>query len=558
MNNIEKTLAGCFIFIIFFLLFLPRLNAYTEDIEAILYDPGVTISMDLKDASLKDILKIFSMQSGLNFIASEAVQDRTLTLYMDKVPLEEAMDKLFKANNLYYELGKDSNVFLVKDWGKVAIDTVTRVFYLKYATVSTSQLESEISSYLAPGTDEGGGLGATSTASSSSSGGDYQSSQSSTGMGGATGGGEGQGSGKAGITMAIEKLLSTAGKIIEDPRTNSLIITDTPNRMVVIADVIASLDIPQPQVMLEVEMLDVNKNTVDKLGLNWASAGSFAMTVISAARMTGFPLGPISHMGEGVTKVTNDDTVGGSSTKYNAGEINFPTNLKWVFDFLKTQTDTKILARPRLMTLANRTAEIQIVTNESIGTVQSVSSGGASITSSATEAERTLTGVSLRVTPQINMESGEITMFLYPRVRNATTSTTFGGGTSSGGAALPTYRDPAERTTKQVVRIKDGETVVLGGLIRRDISETITKLPFLGDIPFLGNFFKHRNKDKDEERELLVFITPHIIKEADLQLAQAQGQTAVVALPAREQAGALGSDRQALINSNLRRFEKKR
>ncbi|MBL7151159.1 MAG: secretin and TonB N-terminal domain-containing protein [Candidatus Omnitrophica bacterium] len=542
MNNMAKFFVTISVFIILFSLFLPRLNAYTQDIETILYDPQVTISMDLKDASLKDILKIFSIQSGLNFIASEAVQDRSITLYLDRVPLEEAMSKIFKANNLSYELGGDSNILIVKDWGKVAIETVTQVFYLKYATVSTSPLEGDINNYMAPSTDETGAFGPLSSSSTGSS---------------ATTEGDSEDKEKdKGITKAIRTLLSKAGNIIEDPRTNSLIITDTPNRMEVIAKVIASLDIPQPQVMLEVEMLDVNKNAVDKLGLNWAAAGSFAMTVISAARMTGFPLGPAGHMGAGLAKVTNDSIVGDSAAKYNAGEINFPTNFKWVFDFLRTQTDTKILARPRLMTLSNRTAEIQIVTNESIGTVQAVSGGGtAAVTTSTTEAERSLTGVSLRVTPQVNAESGEITMFIYPSVRNATTSVTFAGGTSSGGTALPTYKDPAERTTKQVVRIKDGETVILGGLIRREISETITKLPFLGDIPLLGNFFRHKYKDKDEERELLVFITPHIVKDTDLKLAQARNATA---LPEREQAVALGTNRESLINSNLKRFEKKR
>ncbi|MDI6605995.1 MAG: secretin N-terminal domain-containing protein [Candidatus Omnitrophota bacterium] len=549
MKNMAKFFVSISIFVFFSFLFLPPLNAYTQDLEAVLYGPQVTISMDLKNAGLKDILKVFSIQSGLNFIASEAVQERSITLYMDKVPLEEAMNKIFKANNLSYELDRDSNILIVKDWGKTAIETVTRVFYLKYATVSTSPLEKDVTDYLATNVTGTTGITTSTTSSTESTTGTEEEDK--------------------GITKTIRKLLSEIGNVIEDPRTNSLIVTDTPNRMEVIAAVIASLDIPQPQVMLEVEMLDVDKNNVDKLGLNWAAAGSFAMTVVSAARMTGFPLDQISHFGEGVSKVTNDSVVGGSNTKYNAGEINFPSNLKWVFDFLRTQTDTKILARPRLMTLSNRTAEIQITTNESIGTVQSVSGGGTSaVTTSTTEAERSLTGVSLRVTPQVNGESGEITMFIYPSVKNAVSSVTFSGGTSSGGTALPTYKDPAERTTKQVVRIKDGETVILGGLIRRETSETITKLPFLGDIPFVGNLFRHKYKDKDSERELLVFITPHIVKDTALKLAQTGlpvparptggRQAGNLALPEREQAAVLGSNRDSLINSNLKCFEKKK
>jgi len=545
MKIYSRLFVGISVFLFLSCIFLPRLNAYTEDIEAVLYDPEITISMDLQNANLKDVLKIFSIQSGLNFIASEGVQDRKVTLFMDKVPLEDAMNQLFKANNLSYDLDKDANIFIVKDWGKSAIETVTRVFYLKYATVSSSPLEKDITDYLATNTENS--ITSTSSASTSSS----SSSSSSSGSSSDNTSNEEDN----GITQAVKKLLSESGQVIEDPRTNSLIVTDAPNRMQVIAGVIAALDIPQPQIMLEVEMLDVDKNNVDKIGLNWASAGSFAMTVISAARMTGFPLGQVGHMGAGVAKVTNTSLVGGSTTKYNAGEINFPTNLKWVFDFLRTQTDTKILARPRIMTLSNRTAEIQIVTDESIGTVASQSGGGSVTPTSTQEAERAITGVALRVTPQVNGDSGEITMFLYPTVRNAVASTTFVGGTS-GTTALPTYKDPSQRTTKQVVRIKDGDTVILGGLIRRENSETITKLPFLGDIPLMGNFFRHKYKDKDQERELLVFITPHIVKDTDMKLAQAN--SAAAPMPEREQSAAIGGKRDSLINSNLKRFEKKK
>ncbi len=526
--NFCKAVIFGVIYAFFMFLFLPHLNAYNEEIDRILYDPEITISMDLQNASIKDILKIFSIQSGLNFIASEAVRDRTVTLYMDKVPLEEAMNQLFKANNLSYDLDRDANIFIVKDWGKTTIETVTRVFYLKYASVSSSRLEQEKEDYLA-GTE--GGDSTTSESSDSSSDSENGTEEENTG-----------------ITNAVKKLLSSEGQVMEDPRTNSLIVTDTPNRISVITQVIAALDVSVPQVMLEVEMLDVEKNAIDQLGMDWSNAGAFAMTVISAARMTGFPLGQVSHMAGATipTKVTNASTKGGATDKYNVGEINFPNNLAWVFNYLKTLTDTRILARPRIMTLNNETAEIKITSREAIGTVQTASSGGA-LTTETTEAERAETGVLLRVTPQVNLETGEITMLLIPKVANATASSTFTSGDT-------VYLDPEERTTKSLVRVKDGETVILGGLIHKDMMQTVYKVPFLGDIPFLGTLFKYTNKSKDVERELLVFITPHIIKDRDMQLAQA----ANTSLPEREQSTASGASRESLINAHLNRFEKKK
>ena len=217
-----------FSFLFIFSLLLPKLNAYSDDPPMGSGTPP-EISMDFKDADLKDVLKVFSIQSGMNFISSEAVQDRKITLYLDKVPIEQAMDKLFQANNLSYEYYRDSNIFIVKEWGKLEIETQTRVFFLKHAMVSTSSIKQEMQKILT--SSEGLGEGSSS------------------------GGGETTGKWKseeeAGLTSVVKKLLSDIGFIIEDYRTNSLIVTDTPKRLEVIAGVIASLDVPVPQVLLE-------------------------------------------------------------------------------------------------------------------------------------------------------------------------------------------------------------------------------------------------------------------------------------------------------------------
>ncbi|MDD5596017.1 MAG: hypothetical protein PHY94_07250, partial [Candidatus Omnitrophica bacterium] len=145
---------------------LPVLNAYQE---LPIDNPNITISMDFKDASLKDILKLLSIQSGLNFIASEAITDRTMTLYFDKVPLQEAIDNLFKANSLSYEFTPDSNVIIVKDMGKPEIELETRVFNLKYASVSSSHIKEEMQSNLGSSGSSGSSTSGTGTTTSSSS-----------------------------------------------------------------------------------------------------------------------------------------------------------------------------------------------------------------------------------------------------------------------------------------------------------------------------------------------------------------------------------------------------
>lgn len=493
----DRLMISLIIFVFIFYLFLPRSDAKGE---LPFLDTEAVISMDFKDANLKDILKIFSIQAGLNFIASESVQNRKITLYFENVPVEEAMNKIFKANNLSYELEKDSNIFIVKEWGQPEIETVTKVFYLKYATVSSSSLNQEMEDK----------LGICGSGSDTSSGAKESS----------------------GITKAIEKNLSKYGSIIEDSRTNSLIVTDLPSRMPIIAQTIAVLDVPVPQVMLEVEMLDVSKNIVDAMGFEF---GTNPFTLILPGSFRGMQL----FMGD-ITR----RAVGMSNTSSSSGQVTFGHTYAEVLDFLRTQTDAKYLARPRILTLNNQTAEIKITTDESIGI--STTTEATSGTTSAS-VERSETGVLLRITPQINLETGEITMFINPKVSEASQGNSF----TSGGNSYQ-FRDPEERSTKSMIRVKDNETVILGGLIRTELAQTLTKVPFLGDIPILGALFRHKDKTRDRDRELLVFITPRIVKDGNVAFTQARKTT----LPMREQSMTSAFDRQLAINTTLNNFEK--
>lgn len=500
---------------------LKHLNAQSSPV---LGDIERTISMDFQDASLKNILKALSIQAELNFIASEAVQDRTVTLYLDKVPLSEAMNKIFSANNLTYELDPKANIFVVKDWGKMEAETVTQVFYLKYASVSSSSIKEEMSNNLRDSSDFTTGESGSSSSSSES------------------GGGSGGDSGKwkaeedSGITATIKKLLSPTGSVIEDYRTNSLIVTDNPAKMEVIKKVIASLDIPATQVLLEVEMLDVSKNAVDAVGFQFGSSPLTAI-ITGATASTGFPYGSITKL---VDKGLGELSINPEGSTYGMQ-----------LDFLRTQTDTKFLARPKIFTLNNETAEVRIATNESIGVIVTTTSSGGSTGTTTSEAERTQTGVILRVTPQIDVESGQITMFVYPKVAEAIQGNSFINAGDS-----YQFRDPEERSTKSVVRIKDGETVVLGGLIRNEIYANSSKLPFLGDIPIIGMFFRHKGGDgeKNKQRELLVFITPHIIKEkTDTKVSEIKN----LQLPVREQGVPVAANRDGLINAYMNKIGKK-
>lgn len=424
------------------------------------------ISLDFKDASLTDVLKIFSQQSGLNFIASQEVSMLKVNLYLDKVPVEEALEKILKANNLTYEIQPGSDIFIVKPYSDPSKLLQTRVYHLKHATVTASKLNKTID--IKAEDDDGGGQAA------------------------ASGGGSEEKKIDYGIKVALEAIITAAGKVIEDPRTNSIIVTDIASNFPNIEETVARLDVSVPQILIEAEMLDITKDTADKIGVKY---GETPLKFTGGQRDHVYPWDQNALLGKGYTF---------AAAEYRVGTID-ASGLAATLQFLRTQTDTKSLARPKILTLNNETAQIKISTNEAIG-VKTQQTSAQNLATSSVEAERVETGVFLTVTPQVNIQTGEIIMAIIPKVKVAKTGATFSG---------TTFRDPEERGTQSILRLHSGETIIIGGLLRTDSSNTITKLPVLGDIPFIGSVFRHKN-DSVVDRELIIFITPHILNENKL------------------------------------------
>lgn len=406
-----------------------------------------TISMDFKDANLKDILKIFSQQSGLNFIASERIKDRKVTLYLDNVSVEDALDAIIRANRLFYEQAEDSEIFIVKELVMPEVEITTRVYPLNYADAAkTAELLQEL---IERGDD---------------------------------GAGEGEEREERG------GVITRHGSVIADERTNSLIITDIPTQFPIIDKTIAKLDKRVSQVMIETEILEVSLDAIKKLGIEWGGAEGKLLSYTGPVRSTTFPLGSLVKGGE------RDITLGTLSV------AKFPAIMR----MLAREGETRHLARPRILTLNNETAAIKIaIANPAVGTRAVVEEGVVV----AIEAERMDdVGITLEVTPRIT-EDGFISMLIRPEVSEVKP------------AAVPDVFDIHTRSVETSVRVKDGETVVIGGLISTADSEVVRGIPLLSDIPLLGLMFKHRDTKKID-RELIIFITPHIVKD-EVYLAEA-------------------------------------
>ncbi len=434
-----------------------------------------TISMDFEAAALKDVLKIFSQQSGLNFVASQEVESKKVTVFLEDIPVQDALNALMTANGLRYEQKEGSRVFTVhaNDAAAEAGSMETRVFHIKHMRLSGSPIDVGGDNVISDLTN-------TSELSVASSG--------SSGTGGSSTGGSGASSSASasspnasqaqGVDKLVESLLSKNGKVTFDLQSNSLVVTDTPEKLMVIEKVLQKLDVPARQVMLEAYLME-------------GKLASFT----AGSRTTAFPFAEtLFNASKGVK--ASAVTAGSTLTLGTLSAANLTATLH----YLMTQTDSKILARPRVLTLNNQAANIKLVTNAAIANTSTTTTavGTAAVTNNV--AERTQVGITLKMTPQVN-EDESVELFLQPSVTTVAASGFF-----------PTiFLDPTTRSVRTVVRVKNHETLVIGGLIDSDKSLVTRKLPFLGDIPLLGKAFRYE-AGHDVDRELLIFITPHIVE----------------------------------------------
>lgn len=295
----------------------------------------------------------------------------------------------------------------------------------------------------------------------------------------------------------VSKLLTERGKLTIDKRTNMLIITDTQSSLERLKSSLKALDAITPQVLIEAKIIETNLDVANKLGINWNISG-----IASASkRPHTWPYTKVSrskYMTDNIPVV--DGVHDELSDVFTFGTLD-ATSFSLALDIIFSDTNTKILSMPKLTTLNNNTATIEVVTEDPVPKyIYNVETGNWEISGF----DWIKYGVSLEVTPQINQD-GYITLEVKPKVSERLEDRTF---TSAGSTAYIPKLYTQTTTTK--VMIKDGETLAIGGLIRDKLIDKVSKIPLLGDIPILGYFFKHKYKTT-EKRNLLIFITPRIV-----------------------------------------------
>jgi type II secretory pathway component GspD/PulD (secretin) len=465
--------------------------------------------MEFEDVALGDVLKTFSHETGINVIAAAEVGALPVTIYLEDVEVLDALDQILKAGNLTYERPAGSDIYIVKPKVEEPTQTITRVYRLKYARASQSLLAKTAEAF-----------GARTP---------FEATLDEEGAAAGGGGGGVQGT-APGVDSIIRELLTGKGDVVVDGRTNRLIITDVPENFPRLEAALAALDIRTPQIMVGAEVFETTLDKLKDLGFEWGTGTEGTLFQLTPARRTTrFPFSQFfGDQGKGSV----------SDPAITLGTMDSSQAIA-VLQALETDTDTKILARPKVLTLDNESALIRLTSEETIG-FETTSQATTGTTSSTPERETT--GVVLVVTPQVN-ENDYITMLVEPSV----TKTVAAKISPPSGQAQT--RDPKTRSARTLVRIRSGDTLVVGGLIDRSDQESLRQVPILSGIPVIGEAFKNTEINHSAS-ELIVFVTPNILAEpSETQVASA-GQ-APFAIREQEE----GVSRQHLIEEALNRLE---
>jgi type IV pilus assembly protein PilQ len=417
---------------------------------------GEPISVNLKDVDLKDFFRLIHEISGLNVVLDPNVHG-TLTVVLDDVPWDQALDIVLKNNDLAREL--EGNVLRI-----ATVDTLKKEADGRRAQIESETLAVEkvsVTRFLS-----------------------YAKAKD--------------------VIITVKKFLSLRGDVVADDRTNAVIINDIPKTIPTIDRLLTQLDRKTQEVEIEARVVAATRQFArdigTQLGFGWGNGhnaiGGNSTVGSSPTTVNGLTPGYITVPGTGSStgsSIPLFSNLGVTSPSSGLTFLNASNTVRIdaVLSLAESRGLLKVLSRPRVVTqnniqaLVKQGVRVPIVTQAQLGGPPTVTYVDAFLR--------------LTVTPQITSEN---TIFLNVDVENTTPNF---GQEVQGNPELIT-----QQATTQVL-VTDGGTVVIGGVIQTQNSINISQVPLLGNLPFLGNLFKHTQVNTSNQ-ELIFFITPRIIQ----------------------------------------------
>ncbi len=416
---------------------------------------GKKISLDLQDADLVNVMRLFAEIANLNIILAPDVKGK-VTVRMVNVPWDQAMAIILKMNGYGYAL--DGNILRIASLGaltreaeeetrskevkKKAEDLVTRIIPINYTTA-------------------------------------------------------------AAIESTIKKSLSSRGETVTDARTNTLIVKDLPANVEEVVSLVKLLDKPIPQIMIEARIVEANLTFSRQIGVQWggqyqanaAYGNPTGYTFPNSIGVTGGPTMGATPSGIGNYFVNMPAAAGagtgGGALGFTFGSLGKSLNLDLVLSALESTGEGKIISTPRVSALDNTEAKI----SQGVSIPYSTTSAG------GTQIQFIQANLSLDVTPHATPDNK---IFLKIKAsKNAPDPSLLG---ASGQPSI------SQNEADTQILLSDGETAVVGGILILNRGTSYTKVPFFGDLPLIGWLFRSKTTT-EQKQELLIFITPRIVRQ---------------------------------------------
>lgn len=443
---------------------------------------GRPVTFNFQDVPVRTVLQLIAEESNLNIVASDAVSGN-VTLRLINVPWDQALDLVLQAKGL--DKRRSGAVIWVAPQAEIAkyeqdkedarialdnrVDLVTEYVQINYH--NAAQI--------------------------------YKALTEAKGVGG------GQGGGQAGGGNNETGFLSSRGRLVADERTNTLMISDIPKKIEQMKELIRVIDRPVDQVLIEARVVIASESFARELGARFGIAGTkdgkyFFNDTIENNDATRDSLVEAIAEGESTYELSkgamSDLAVNNPAGSLALQILNAGYALDIELSALQEEGRGEVISNPRVVTSNQREAVIR--QGQEVGYVTlSAVQGGSSVPIPNVQFKDVL--LELKVTPTITSD-GRVFMNM------AVKKDEIQGFVNTSIGQVPLIN---KREVNTAVLVEDGHTVVIGGVYEfRDRSD-IAKVPFLGDIPFLGNLFKNRSKSK-EKAELLIFVTPKVMRVA--------------------------------------------
>lgn len=393
------------------------------------------VTLEFRDATIRSLFDVITQASGLNVIFDRDISpDLKTTVYLRNTTIRAALDKIVMTTGLAWRALDENTLIVYNDESNKQRDyqdLTVRGFQLSNAEAKA-------------------------------------------------------------VANSLKTVLKFKDMVV-DEKLNMVIVRDTPQALALADKLVAMLDVPVPEVMLEVAILEVNRDKAQALGVVWPT--TMSLTPLARARTTGSTTTTSSSSSDSSTTTTGTLTLR-DLWNLAPGSLGMTISDTTV-NASATDTDSKLLANPRIRVRNREKAKVMI--GERVPNVSATTTSTGTVSDSITYVD---VGLKLDVEPQI-YPGNEIGLKVSLEVSSINSTIT----TSTGVTA---YRI-GTRNASTVLRLKDGENQILGGLIQDTDKKSASKVPLLGDVPLLGHLFRSDSTEKDKT-ELVLSITPRLVR----------------------------------------------